>query len=240
MSDLHFESHRDGGKCFLESLDPSGCDALVIAGDLCPSRLLVESLGGFCNLFPRVFYVAGNHEYYGSDRHKVNEAVRKVAFRHRNFTFLGNQAVSFMGGRIVGSTLWYPGTPVARKLSGFWSDFLHIRGFAKWVWDANAEAVSFLKREVRPDDVVVTHMLPSWSCVHPKWAASSTNAFFVSDMDDLILERKPKLWIHGHTHMPIDVTVGSTRVVCNPLGYVNGSPGVEFNARFDDSFTVEA
>ena len=29
-----------------------------------------------------------------------------------------------------------------------------------------------------------------------------------------------KLWTHGHTHHEFDYMVGSTRVVCNPRGYV--------------------
>jgi hypothetical protein len=29
----------------------------------------------------------------------------------------------------------------------------------------------------------------------------------------------PALWVSGHTHHPSDVTVGRSRIVCNPLGY---------------------
>jgi hypothetical protein len=34
--------------------------------------------------------------------------------------------------------------------------------------------------------------------------------------------RKPDLWVYGHSHLNIDATVGTTRVVCNQLGYVGG------------------
>jgi len=30
-----------------------------------------------------------------------------------------------------------------------------------------------------------------------------------------------KLWTHGHTHEEFDYMVGTTRVVCNPRGYIN-------------------
>jgi hypothetical protein len=28
------------------------------------------------------------------------------------------------------------------------------------------------------------------------------------------------MWTHGHTHHEFDYMVGSTRVVCNPRGYI--------------------
>jgi hypothetical protein len=30
-----------------------------------------------------------------------------------------------------------------------------------------------------------------------------------------------KLWTHGHTHEEFDYMVGSTRIICNPRGYIN-------------------
>jgi len=30
-----------------------------------------------------------------------------------------------------------------------------------------------------------------------------------------------RLWTHGHTHEDFDYMVGSTRIVCNPRGYIN-------------------
>ena len=28
------------------------------------------------------------------------------------------------------------------------------------------------------------------------------------------------MWVHGHTHERYDYMIGSTRVVCNPRGYI--------------------
>jgi Icc-related predicted phosphoesterase len=48
----------------------------------------------------------------------------------------------------------------------------------------------------------------------------SLNRFFVNDMSDRINAKKPKLWVHGHTHDSCDYIAGErTRVVCNPKGY---------------------
>ena len=30
-----------------------------------------------------------------------------------------------------------------------------------------------------------------------------------------------KLWTHGHTHEDFDYMIGSTRIVCNPRGYIH-------------------
>jgi hypothetical protein len=67
--------------------------------------------------------------------------------------------------------------------------------------------------------VVVTHHLPSQRCVAPQWAGHPLNPFFVCELDALIQERRPAIWIHGHTHDSVDVRVGETRILCNPFGY---------------------
>jgi hypothetical protein len=86
---------------------------------------------------------------------------------------------------------------------------------------------------MREGDVIITHFLPSWRSVHPKWAAAATNCFFVSDQEPLMVERKPALWLHGHTHDSADYQVGPTRVVCNPFGYaVQG--GQHLNPRYTE------
>ena len=60
------------------------------------------------------------------------------------------------------------------------------------------------------------------------------NRFFLCDVDDLIRRAAPALWVHGHTHASIDTQVGSTRIVCNPLGYLNFG----HNPNFDEKLVV--
>ena len=43
--------------------------------------------------------------------------------------------------------------------------------------------------------------------------------YFLCAVDDVILDLQPKLWVHGHTHVPCDYRLWDTRVVCNPKGY---------------------
>ena len=56
------------------------------------------------------------------------------------------------------------------------------------------------------------------SC-HEKYAGNPLNPYFCNNLDNFILDTKPFLWIHGHTHSEFDYFLGDTRVICNPLGY---------------------
>jgi len=67
--------------------------------------------------------------------------------------------------------------------------------------------------------VVITHHAPS-----PKSAAIGKeldliSAAYVSDMHELIFERGPALWVHGHIHECRDYFIGKTRVLNNAFGY---------------------
>ena len=70
--------------------------------------------------------------------------------------------------------------------------------------------------------VVVSHHTPSNASCHPAYAHDSLmNGAYHNRLDDFILDRPNiKLWLHGHTHNSFDYMIGSTRVVCNPRGYI--------------------
>jgi predicted phosphodiesterase len=71
--------------------------------------------------------------------------------------------------------------------------------------------------------VVAGHHAPSRLSTHEKYAADVVmNGGYSSSLDDYIIDHPQiKLWTHGHTHYPFDYMIGSTRVVCNPRGYIN-------------------
>jgi hypothetical protein len=70
--------------------------------------------------------------------------------------------------------------------------------------------------------VVVGHHTPSHFSCHPKYADDQLmNGGYHSDLTEFMLDRPGiKLWTHGHTHELFDYTIGDTRVVCNPRGYI--------------------
>jgi len=70
--------------------------------------------------------------------------------------------------------------------------------------------------------VVVGHHTPSHFSCHPRYKDDQImNGGYHSDLSEFILDRPGiKLWTHGHTHEVFDYTIGDTRVVCNPRGYI--------------------
>ena len=71
--------------------------------------------------------------------------------------------------------------------------------------------------------VVVGHHAPSKASTHPRYRTEVImNGAYSSRLDQFILDNPQiKLWTHGHTHEEFDYMIGSTRVVCNPRGYIN-------------------
>ena len=71
--------------------------------------------------------------------------------------------------------------------------------------------------------VVVGHHAPSKVSTHPRYVHDTLmNGAYSSSLDGYIMEHPQiKLWTHGHTHEDFDYMVGSTRIVCNPRGYIN-------------------
>ena len=71
--------------------------------------------------------------------------------------------------------------------------------------------------------VVVGHHAPSKASTHPRYVNETImNGGYSSDLSEFILDHPQiKLWTHGHTHEDFDYLIGSTRIVCNPRGYIN-------------------
>jgi len=70
--------------------------------------------------------------------------------------------------------------------------------------------------------VVVGHHAPSKLSTKPKYQDDYImNGGYSSDLSEFILDHPQiKMWTHGHTHDTFDYMIGSTRVVCNPRGYI--------------------
>jgi predicted phosphodiesterase len=234
LSDLHFEFHADDGRSFVESLNPSPDEILVCAGDLTSGHRLPAALNLLCDAFREVVYVAGNHEFYGSTRAQVERWIAEVVHERGNFTALdyGDKA-EIDGVRFVGCPLWFSRNLRAPRAA--MNDFRLIRDFESWVYEENARCVEFLRREVQAGDVVVTHYLPSHKSVSPQWRGSPLNAFFVCDVEHVIADARPALWVHGHTHDSLDYRIGDTRIICNPFGYLHH----EENPKFQRDLVVD-
>jgi len=71
--------------------------------------------------------------------------------------------------------------------------------------------------------VIVGHHAPSKLSTHPRYKHDTLmNGAYSSSLDDFIMDHPQiKLWTHGHTHEDFDYMLGTTRIVCNPRGYIN-------------------
>ena len=230
ISDVHTELHRDGGESFINAIDPDNLDVLVVAGDFCTTYSCPEALQYLCERFAdkEVVYVPGNHEYYRHNWKITDDYFAQIANSNPNFHFLNDSSVTISGQRFIGGTLWFDqgqGRYKNRLSELGVSDFSAIQSFEPEVYSRNRATVLFLEKEIRPDDVVVTHHLPHPGSISPRYAGSPVNQCFLTDMSALIERVSPKLWLHGHTHSSIDyIAMGSnTRVVCNPFGYGFGA-----------------
>jgi predicted phosphodiesterase len=239
MSDLHFEMHADQGAGFLGALDATGVDVLVLAGDITSARrfeTLARTFAPLARKYRHVLYVPGNHEYYKASPAEVAENLARLERELPTVRVPDNGVAVIDGQRFVAGTMWFRNDPAATKLRGFLTDFQVIRDFEPWVYEQNAAFERALEAELRPGDVVLTHHLPAPGSIWPRFVGSPLNAFFLCDMTLYIESRRPKLWIHGHTHTRCDYRLGDTRVVANPLGYPKE---LASQRAFDDRFCVD-
>lgn len=237
VSDVHCEFHRDQGEWWAKNLPVRG-DVLVLAGDIVTKHMAFPIIRILAQRFPQIVYLCGNHEYYGSNRSAVHNALTKLQNQNRNFHWLNNRVVVIDGQRFVGTTLWWDAPPSAyQTIRHMLSDFRTIQGYASWVSKANQVAKLFLKENVQEGDVVITHHAPTWQACPPKspaWGYGSTADLdfqyaYYNNLDPLIIEQKPKLWIFGHTHERFNQIIEETLVTNSPYGYVNDKE----DARFD-------
>ena len=237
LSDLHFEFHADGGREFVAGLDPSGVDALVLAGDIATVPYLRAALRAICERYSEahVVWVHGNHEFYASDRPTVIALSERAMRENANLEWLDGRVISLHGRRILGAPLWFSEQPEAAPYRAAMSDFHVIRGFEGWVYAENARARAFFEHELQPGDVAVTHHLPARRSIAPEFEASALNPFFLCDVEPLLRDRRPALWVHGHTHVSTDYVIGATRVVCNPFGYARAG----LNPRFSEKLVID-
>lgn len=248
FSDLHLE------------FDPTPlpipqADVAVCAGDISTDGILpsIDWLSHVGKRMPVVF-VAGNHEfYYSSIQEDLESARRQLGERPwQNVYFQENSAVAIQGVRFVGTTLWTDyrllGSPQPSMAHAeeVMTDFKRIK-YRKFPYqrfrpiDAfrmHRDAVAYLKTTSNSDwdkTIVVSHHAPSMKSVPAIYRNDPATPHFASDLEALIHELRPELWVHGHIHARADYMIGDTRVVCNPRGY----PQENGISNFDPGFVID-
>jgi hypothetical protein len=198
--------------------------------------------------YKNVIYIVGNHEHYNGDFQQTIPHLKRSFEYLDNLHILDKEIVTIDDVTFIGGTLWTdmnkedPSTMIS--ISGMMNDFIKV---SNGKLDNNSNKPYYRINRLKPDDVVVDHksMLeyiriiiegkydqkfvvvghhaPSKLSTKPRYQDDYLmNGAYSSDLSEFILDHPQiKMWTHGHTHDTFDYLVGSTRVVCNPRGYVN-------------------
>ena len=234
LNDLHIE---------FEDFEPpaTDADAIVLAGDI---GVGMEGLRWAEGRFPDkpVIYVPGNHEFYHHDIALIEE-LKAQAPDHIHV--LNDDQIIIDRVRFLGSILWtdfalfgegerFFAMQQARRQM---TDFSIIQNGGRQFTPDDAIQLHTASRDwlaamlAEPFDgktVVVTHHAPSSQSVHPRHARDLLTPAFASNLENLMGDDRPALWVHGHMHESYDYEVYGTRVVCNPRGYAPDALNPDF------------
>ena len=244
-SDVHLEF----GELTLKNI--TGADVLVLSGDICLAQVFdnpnrdgmaisyKQFFDNCCSEFKNVIYIMGNHEHYDYDFANTVNTLKYHLGNNTNLHILDNNTVDIDGYTFIGGTMWTDMNGgdeatmyhVGRCMNDFRiiTNSLDDSGYytTQYAADEFKKTVSFIEETVKsnPDGkyVVVTHHAPSKQSTHPKYQNDTLmNGGYSSNLDFFIEDHPQiKLWTHGHTHETFDYVIGSTRIVCNPRGYIN-------------------
>ncbi len=213
--------------------------------------------------FTDVIYIMGNHEYYKSSFRTARRKIKDELISYlqlQNVHVLENETVVINGVAFVCATLWSDFDKLdplcmMKSQSGM-NDFNIIRTgpndfdeYQRKLVPSDVASAHFVSRDyifgevakqktVGNKVVVVTHHGPSYQSVPEMYRTgqyADMNGAYVSNLDDKVLETKPEIWIHGHTHTSFDYMIGDTRVIVNPRGYY----GHEVNPEFNPTLVIE-
>jgi Icc-related predicted phosphoesterase len=198
-----------------------------------------------CERFPHVIFIVGNHEHYHGDFTKTVPHFKDVLGYLPNLHILEKEIWVLDDVTFIGGTLW---TDMNRRdvrtlheISRMMNDFRCVDHSAKLAdqrgWggrftttdaaDDHDAMVEYIRLTIEgkwdQKFVVVGHHAPSRLSTHPRYAHEAImNGGYSSELDNFILDHPQiRLWTHGHTHEDFDYCIGSTRVLCNPRGYIN-------------------
>ena len=234
ISDLHLEQRTQ-----LVNI-PVISKNIVLAGDIGdPFKPLYKEYLKFCSFeYENTFLITGNHEYWNTcvnDLTQVDDQINSIVENFDNIHFLKNKVVETDNVCFIGCTLWSKILNKTKKL-----DVLQTRGGAidkRMIKHNNKFAtlqdlnkfhendVKWLEntlRDIRQDKhiVVITHHLPTFKLMHPKYKKAKNLDKYYTDLEYLI--KKPILaWIGGHSHCNMEIDLNEVKLKIAAFGYPN-------------------
>jgi hypothetical protein len=205
----------------------------------------------------QIIVVPGNGEYVDQELGQARLQYRAAVDAVPNAVWLDDDMAELPCGlRVIGSTLWshVPDGEMenyARMLARDGQqgvDDIRLGDRFLTLQDTNElhrQARSFLAEQLRSlsqaernTTVVCTHF---WPTLRPWPDPADRHApewyyMIGSDLDALIAECGPRLWLCGHAHTSHQVTIGTTQISSNPRA---GDGPEHLNPDFIESFVVE-
>lgn len=154
-SDLHLEFAVNKRFLELHPIEPVG-EVLILAGDILPLELhkkQTDFIDFISDNFEMVYWIPGNHEYYGYDLATVPDPLLEKL--RSNVWLLNNQVATYSGINFICSTLWSKISPVnALDIQRSISDFFTIRWQGKKFTtrqfnQLHSQSVSFLQSAIK-------------------------------------------------------------------------------------------
>lgn len=244
VSDVHLgfyidiKSTKNINKFVDNKINSHNGDILVIAGDISEYNDVVFEFLNLCSkYYDKVFFVAGNHEYYITDLKHIHitgdgkkydyKSINKIYELSQNFkdnkniVFLDRNSsnggiYNYNGFKIAGDTLWYrPNNlldylyyyPMQNDSRFIMSDSSYYRKMIQ----LHNSSMEWYNKNSNDFDLIVSHVPP----VRDKKNRSKNCCYYV----DVNNGYKSSVWIYGHDHIENDEIYNNTRFVSNPWGY---------------------
>ena len=240
-SDLHLEFPENWKYMQKNPLEPPA-EILVLAGDIMPIAFLDkrrEFIEFLSQNWRQVFWVPGNHEFYGSDI-KDFETILEINLR-QNVTILNNKFEIEQGVRFMFSTLWSKisiqnSLRIQKTLSDFGSIHFDLGLFTPEHYNVlHQQSLRLLRLYQNKVDskfsktLIVTHHVPTFKNYPAQHKGDFLNEAFGTELFDLIEELNADAWIFGHHHENVkEFKIGNTRMLTNQLGYKKNTEGKRF------------
>ena len=186
-----------------------------------------------------ILYIFGNHEFYDRDikssyEYAMNrEQNPQVKFLHCD-THIVIDDVLFVGDVLWTDMKYGDAGNNHFMLSRYMNDYKCIvetknsKGYITTSDTARFHHAQFEKIYNLIDNhdgkiVCITHHSPTPLSISPQYVGKPFNCGYCSDLyysGKFKALEKVVLWIHGHVHDTVDVTVFDTNIVANPFGYM--------------------
>jgi predicted phosphodiesterase len=229
LSDLHLEFYKKLPTNICNDEFPKA-PILFLVGDIGypTDNIWLEFIEWCDSKYQRIFYVQGNHEAYTNDIGVITNYIREKLDPKPKFTFLERGVVGYLDEyKVIGCTLWSEQNYyIYSKMND--SKCIYKNGLylsLTDLLDIHYQDKKWLEDNVDENTIVLTHHLPSFDLIHPKYKTpyyADYSCAYASNCDDIV--RKAKMWIYGHTHIGSDVMFeNKVRCISNPYAYPDES-----------------